>query len=120
MVGKNQMAPVGDEEASFERDAGFLQGIAFSEKGFRIEDDTATDDTNRTLMEDPGRHHVKDETTPVEGDRMSCVVSTLITRDTIKPIGEDIDDLSFSFVAPLKTDDRNIFLHEGLLGFTKV
>ena len=41
-------------------------------------------------------------------DSVSRVVSTLISRDAIEALGEDIDDLTLSLVAPLNAYDRKI------------
>jgi hypothetical protein len=44
-------------------------------------------------------------------DRVAGVVTTLISRDTVESPGKDVDDLTFSFVSPLNTDDGEVLLH---------
>jgi hypothetical protein len=46
---------------------------------------------------------------PIEGNRVSCIVTALIARDTVESISEDIDDLCLSFVAPLKPTTATFF-----------
>src|SRR5581483_2397892 len=38
-------------------------------------------------------------------NRMPVIVAALIAHDDIEPLGEQIDDLAFSFIAPLGADD---------------
>ena len=38
---------------------------------------------------------------PVENDGMSCIITALITDDEIGLISQKMDNLPFSFVAPL-------------------
>src|SRR5438876_7259953 len=38
---------------------------------------------------------------------MAGVVASLITNDDVEPLGEQIDNLAFAFIAPLGTDDRD-------------
>ena len=38
---------------------------------------------------------------------MAGVVASLITNDNVEPLGEQIDNLAFAFIAPLGADDRD-------------
>src|SRR6266571_6919150 len=38
---------------------------------------------------------------------MTGVVASLITDDDVEPLGEQIDNLAFAFIAPLGADDRD-------------
>src|SRR2546422_7634059 len=38
---------------------------------------------------------------------MAGVVASLITNDDVEPLGEQIDNLAFAFIAPLGADDRD-------------
>jgi hypothetical protein len=51
---------------------------------------------------------MEDKRIPRVDDRMTRIRSTLIPYDHIGILGEDVDDLSFSFIAPLATDDDEI------------
>ena len=98
-----------------------FESVAFHEKRLRVENNPSADNARDTLMEDSGGNDVQDILTTAERDGVAGVVSALITGDTIESIGKDVDNLSFSFISPLETDNRNILLHDsGLLGSTKV
>lgn len=51
-------------------------------------------------------------TTAFEGYRMTGIMSALISRNAAVFGGEDIDDLSFSFIAPLKSNDCDVLFHD--------
>jgi len=106
------MATVGDEQSAFDGDSSGLKSAQFLEEGEWIEDDSAADNARDTLVEYTGRNEVQDVTLASKIDSVSCVVSALIPCDTIKSIRQDIDDFSFSFIAPLKADDGDIFFHD--------
>ncbi len=38
-------------------------------------------------------------------DRMTGVVAPLVARDDIRPLGQEVDDLSLAFIAPLGADN---------------
>ena len=38
---------------------------------------------------------------------MAGVVASLITNDNVEPLGEQIDNLAFAFIAPLGADHRD-------------
>lgn len=44
-------------------------------------------------------------------DRVAGVMTALIPGDTIETLGQDIDDFTLSFVAPLNADDGEIPFH---------
>ena len=46
-----------------------------------------------------------------EADGVSRIVPALITSDAVEAGGEDIDNLAFSFIAPLDTDDCESLFH---------
>src|SRR5262245_51228834 len=49
-------------------------------------------------------------------DCMTCVMTALIARDDVEMRRQEIDDLAFSFVSPLRTDDRKIHVFQYGLG----
>ncbi|WP_244281640.1 hypothetical protein [Synechococcus sp. UW105] len=44
----------------------------------------------------------------VHDDRVTCIDAALVPDDYISGSTEEIRDLSFSFVTPLRTDDDNV------------
>jgi len=51
---------------------------------------------------------VQNVTAISKADGMTGVVSTLVSRDAVEFFRQDVDDLTFSFVAPLHADDCEI------------
>src|SRR5262245_26569011 len=45
-------------------------------------------------------------------DCMTCVMTALITRDDVEMRRQEIDDLAFSFVSPLRADDRKVHVFQ--------
>jgi hypothetical protein len=44
-------------------------------------------------------------------NRVTGIMAALIAGDAVKVLGEDVDDLAFSLIAPLKADDGEVRLH---------
>jgi hypothetical protein len=42
---------------------------------------------------------------------MAGIVSALVAHDDVEPLREQIDNLAFTFVAPLGADDRDYVSH---------
>src|SRR4026208_2235324 len=63
-------------------------------------------------MHDAGRQQVQHKRLVTDLHRVPGVVSALIAHDDVEPLGEQIDDLAFTFVAPLGADHCNHFRHE--------
>ena len=63
-------------------------------------------------MNDARRQQAEDKRSVANIDAVPGVVSALVTGDDIKSVRKQIDDFSFSFVAPLGADnyDDNIGL----------
>jgi hypothetical protein len=66
-------------------------------------------------VKDSGRDNVENVFAAAESYGMTRVVSSLVTGDTIEFIREDVDDFSFSFIAPLQADNGEILLHDSRL-----
>jgi len=50
---------------------------------------------------------IREEHSPaIYDDRMACIVSPLIAGHNIKMAGQQINNLTFTFVAPLGADDN--------------
>src|SRR5215211_5694578 len=46
-----------------------------------------------------------------DDERMARVVSALETHDALGMIGQPVDDLAFTFIAPLRADDDYVLAH---------
>jgi hypothetical protein len=54
---------------------------------------------------------MEDVTAIAEADGMTGVMTALIAGDAVVALRKDIDNLSFSFVAPLKANDCEVLFH---------
>jgi hypothetical protein len=106
------MESIGYKQTATDLYSGRFERRAFFQKRLRIEHDSAPDHADRGFVKDAGRDDMQNIALPIEGNRVSCIVAALIARDTIESVGEDIDDLAFSFVTPLEPDDGDILFHE--------
>src|ERR1700752_1375998 len=62
-------------------------------------------------MHNPRRQQVKHKRLIADLDRVSGVVPTLVARHDLETLSEQIDDLAFSFVAPLGANHCDYFSH---------
>ena len=56
-------------------------------------------------VQDAGRDQRQHRLDAVDDERVAGVVPALEARDRADPLGEQVDDLAFAFVAPLGADD---------------
>jgi hypothetical protein len=57
-------------------------------------------------IEDAGRDEVERVPLALDDDRVPGVIAALVPNDHIHVLGEEIGDLAFSFVSPLRADQR--------------
>ena len=86
--------------------------VDFREERLRIDDDAVADDAGDAGMQDAGRNQPQDELRAADVHRVAGVVSALIARDDREMRREQVDDFAFAFIAPLRTEHREI--HIGL------
>src|SRR5208282_4940826 len=58
-----------------------------------------------TLAQHATWNELKDELLAVDGDRVPGVVTAGVTRHHFEPFGQNVYDLAFAFIAPLRADD---------------
>ena len=109
MVGHDEMGLVADLEAfgaHVETESG--ESVDLFEEAGGVEHDAVADDAHLAGMKDTGRHHMQDVFLAVYDDGMARVVAALETDHHIHFGSEQIDDLAFAFVAPLRTNDSHV------------
>ena len=84
--------------------------IYFCEQRLRIDDDAVADDARDAGMQDAGRNQTQDELPAVDVHRVAGVVSALIAGDDRKVRREQVDDLAFAFIAPLRAENREVHI----------
>jgi hypothetical protein len=52
---------------------------------------------------------MEDEFSLAYENRVPCIMPALITRDDVKVGGEDVDNFTFAFIAPLGSDHNYVF-----------
>ena len=103
MVGQDEMGLVADDDTALDIDPVLLQLVDLRQQRLRIDDHTVPDHTDHAGMENAGRDEPQDELGPSRVDGMAGVVAALISRDDVEARRQQIDDLAFAFVAPLRT-----------------
>jgi hypothetical protein len=60
-------------------------------------------------VENARRHELEGVLLAIDDDSVACVVPTLITHDVCVLFRQQVDDLSFAFVTPLRSDNCGNF-----------
>ncbi len=110
------MRPVRDENSSRRVDAAIGEAVELREKSLGIEHDAVADDACHPWMQNARRNLPQNELTVADDDGMARVRPALVANDEIGPLGHDVDELTFTFVSPLRSDDH----HTGSLGVEHV
>lgn len=104
MIVHDEGGPVGDPQA-VHASALLLDLLDLSEEFFDVDDSAVSDDCELAGPHDTGGESVEFEHLVADHDGVSGVVPSLETDDEICLLVEVVDNLSFTFVAPLGTDD---------------
>ncbi len=113
VIRHDQMRVVADQQSAFHFDAKLMQLVDFCHESHRVEDHAIADNTRDMVVEDAGRDEMqyilftRDAVRGFRGDddRVASVGAPLISGDDVDVFAEVIDNLSFSFVTPLCTDN---------------
>ena len=98
------MGAVGDAQVR-RRDARLLElGELATEEG-KIDDGARTEHAHRVRIEDAARHEMELEGAVIVDDGVPGVVAALEPDDHVRLLRQEVGDLSFAFVAPLRADD---------------
>src|SRR5262249_23993914 len=108
VVRQDQVRLVADEDAAVDGDAVLRQLVDLAEQRLRIDDDAVADDAGDAGGQDAGRNPPQDELRAVHEDRVARVVSALVAADDREMRRQQIDDLAFAFIAPLRAEDHQI------------
>ena len=76
----------------------------FLQRG-RRQHDAVADQAQHAFAQDAGRDQVQHRLLAFDDQRVAGVVAALETRDRADAFGQQIDDFSFAFVAPLRAED---------------
>ncbi len=105
VVGQDDLGAVGDEQlairATGDGQACLAQFFDFAKEGCGVEDDTIADDSSAAGAQDAAGDELQHVFFAVNDDGVTGVVASSIAGDHIELLGEDVDDLTLAFVAPL-------------------
>ena len=86
----------------------------FLDQIWQREHDAVADKASNTRAHDAGGDQVKRGFDAVDYQRMASVVTALKADNSLCAIGQQIDDLTLPFIAPLSADDNYGFTHVSL------
>ena len=89
-------------------DARRLQRLDLREQRRRIDHQPVADDRLDSRAQNPDRDQLQDELLVADAHRVAGVVAALIARHDVEAFREQIDDLAFAFVAPLRAQHNQI------------
>ena len=90
----------------------FDQRIRFLYKRVEGEDNAVADQSLHTVAQDARRNQVQHRLLTIDDKCMAGIVAALEACDRSRAIREQVDDLTFAFVTPLRADDNDVFTHE--------
>ena len=82
--------------------------VHFGKERLWVDHHAVANDTHHCGMENARRNEPQHELRPVDVDGMARVVTALIARDDVETWSEQVDDLAFTFVAPLSPEHSEI------------
>ncbi len=83
----------------------------FLQRG-RRQHDAIADQAQHAFAQDAGRDQVQHRLLALDDERVAGVVAALETRDGADAFGQQIDDLAFAFVAPLRAENDDRLTHD--------
>src|ERR1700722_13526760 len=111
------MGAIADEQTPVNLHAGLSQRRNFLEERHGVEDDPVADHTAASGAQYSARNQLQNELFTVDDDGMAGVVATGVSRNDGEILRKHVDDLAFTFVAPLgANNDRGFALQCRLHG----
>src|SRR5207302_869486 len=108
VVRHHQMGGVAHQEIATNPDAKFSQALNFFHQRYRIDDNPVADHTNFTAPQNPRWNQMQNVFLAAMNDGVASVVATLTAHDDVGVGGKHVDDLSLSFVTPLRADQDRV------------
>src|SRR5215475_2127054 len=115
VIRKNQMGAIADVEAASDVDACFGEHFDLSDESSGIDDYPSADNGVLLGTKDAAGDKLENEAILANDDRVSGIVSAGNASDVIKATRKIINNLSLTFVSPLRADHDDRFHSEALL-----
>src|SRR5271165_7257004 len=106
MVGKNHVRAITDEQVVVHPHPVGAQSVHFFNEGKRVQNDPVAYDAAAAFTQNAAWNELKDELLAMDGNGVPGIVATGITRHKLEPLGENVNNLAFAFIAPLGADDH--------------
>ena len=107
---------IADKQAAVHLHAGFAQRRNLLEQRDRVEDHAVANHASAAGAQDAARNKLKNEFFAVDDNGVTGVVAAGIAGNDREVFRENVDDLAFTLVAPLRTyDDRSLALLQSQL-----
>jgi hypothetical protein len=103
VVGQDQVCIAGDGQTGAVDPLGG-QHVDLGKQHDRIDHDTVADDRDDVVVEHTRGHQLQRERLTVDHQRVARVVAALVAHHHRHLLGEEVGELSFSFVTPLGSD----------------
>jgi hypothetical protein len=101
------MRTVAQKEPTFDVDSAFGKPIDFGHERYRVDHNTVADYAHHAGPEYAGRHQVKDIAFVSYFDSVPGIIAALVSNDHVDILGKDVDDLSFTFISPLCSQEQS-------------
>ena len=98
------MGPLADPQIVLHPDPGVPELVNLADQRGRIDDDPVADNAQDVLAQDAGGDVVQGEAPAPGADGVAGVGPATIARHDVGPLGQEVDDLPLSLVAPLRAD----------------
>jgi hypothetical protein len=85
-----------------------FQGSDFLQENLRIQNDPISNNAPLARMQYSGRNKMENHFLIPDNEGMPRIISALETDYVVSIFGKNINDLAFSFIAPLGSDYNNI------------
>src|SRR5207342_275099 len=106
VVRQGQVRALGDHQIGSAGDTAVApEGADLVDQHGGVDHHPLTEDTGDAVSQDARRNQAGDVLHPVDDQRVSRVGAARPTDDVARLLGQEVDDLSLTFVAPLNTDD---------------
>ena len=105
----DEMSLLGDVQATLQVVTALLQVLSLLHEEVWSQDDTVTNNVHLSTLEDTRRDRAKNVLLPLKLQGMACVRTALETSYDIILRGQHVNHLTFTFIAPLKTQQDIYF-----------
>src|SRR3954452_22174889 len=105
---EDDVGTIADSQLAFNVDSGLFQPRNFLKKRGRVDDHPISDDGHHVGSQDSTGDQFQDEFLSSDEHRVACVVAPLVASYRVKLLREQVDDLAFAFVSPLRPQNNQI------------